>query len=178
MGQNTPQVETRLFINNEYVRSRLGSSLAVCNPTDGSTITTDLQIAGEEDIDAAVAAATAAFQTGPWGSFTGQQRVRCLLHPADLIDDNATSLLHLETIAMGVPKAGMEFMMPLVAKYFRYYAGHADKIAGESYPAEEGIYKIVTYEPLGFLRGVEIGASMVISFTAANWQDMAGCLSL
>ena len=29
------------------------------------------------------------------------------------------------------------------------YAGYADKISGESYPAEDGIYKIVTYEPLG-----------------------------
>ncbi|KAF4284458.1 hypothetical protein CNMCM8689_006178 [Aspergillus fumigatus] len=49
---------------------------------------------------------------------------------------------------MGVTKASMKFMIPLVSKYF-YYAGHADKIAGEPYPPEDGIYKIVTYEPLG-----------------------------
>ncbi|KAH1638408.1 hypothetical protein KXV44_008905 [Aspergillus fumigatus] len=71
-------------------------SIAVCNPTDGSTITADLQVAGGEDINAVVAAATSAFRTGPWD-----------------------------------------------------YAGHADKIAGEPYPPEDGIYKIVTYEPLG-----------------------------
>ncbi|KGO46767.1 Aldehyde dehydrogenase, N-terminal [Penicillium expansum] len=50
---------------------------------------------------------------------------------------------------MGVPKAGMEFMMSLVSKYLRYYAGYADKISGELYPAEDGVYEIVTYEPLG-----------------------------
>lgn len=29
------------------------------------------------------------------------------------------------------------------------YAGYADKISGDSYPAEDGVYKIVNYEPLG-----------------------------
>lgn len=61
-------------------------SIAVCNPTDGSTITADLQVAGGEDINAVVAAATSAFRTGPWGSFSGHQRARCLLRLADLIE--------------------------------------------------------------------------------------------
>ncbi|CAI7655796.1 unnamed protein product [Penicillium crustosum] len=143
------RIETRLFINNQYVRSRSGATLTVRNPTDDSTITNDLQVAGEEDINTAVVAANVAFQTGPWSSFTGQQRGKCLFRLADLIEGDADSLLQLETMAMGVPKAGVEFMMPLVSKYLRYYAGYADKISGESYPAEDGIYKIVTYEPLG-----------------------------
>ncbi|KMK55475.1 aldehyde dehydrogenase, putative [Aspergillus fumigatus Z5] len=96
LTQGMSPIETRLFINNEYVYSRAQMSIAVCNPTDGSTITADLQVAGGEDINAVVAAATSAFRTGPWD-----------------------------------------------------YAGHADKIAGEPYPPEDGIYKIVTYEPLG-----------------------------
>lgn len=103
----------------QYVRSRSGATLTVRNPTDDSTITNDLQVAGEEDINTAVVAANVAFQTGPWSSFTGQQRGKCLFRLADLIEGDADSLLQLETMAMGVPKAGVEFMMPLVSKYLR-----------------------------------------------------------
>ncbi|KAH1457010.1 hypothetical protein KXX13_009464 [Aspergillus fumigatus] len=88
-------------------------SFAVCNPTDGSTITADLQVAGGEDINAVVAAATSAFRTGPWD-----------------------------------------------------YAGHADKIAGEPYPPEDGIYKIVTYEPLGVCAFL---ASFKATFLLRGW---------
>ncbi|XBQ90692.1 hypothetical protein V6000_006246 [Aspergillus fumigatus] len=86
LTQGMSPIETRLFINNEYVYSRAQMSIAVCNPTDGSTITADLQVAGGEDINAVVAAATSAFRTGPWGSFSGHQRARCLLRLADLIE--------------------------------------------------------------------------------------------
>lgn len=46
--------------------------LAVSNPIDGLPITTDLQVAGEEDINAVVAAANTVFQIGTWRSFTRQ----------------------------------------------------------------------------------------------------------
>ncbi len=63
----------------------------------------DVQVAGQSDIDGAVAAAAAAFKTGPWSKFTGQQRAACMLKLADLIERDAEKLAKLETVAMGVP---------------------------------------------------------------------------
>ena len=34
------------------------------------------------------------------------------------------------------------------------YAGWADKIEGEAYSADDGVYKIVQYEPLGVCAGI------------------------
>lgn len=81
---------------------------------------------------------------------------------ADLIEANAAELGRLETLAMGQPPLVAGMMAQWTADTFRYYAGWADKIAGETFPAEQdengdggpGTYKIVKYEPLGVCAGV------------------------
>ena len=47
----------QLVINNEYVDSKNSKKLSVKNPKDGSPIADDVPLAGEADVDAAVAAA-------------------------------------------------------------------------------------------------------------------------
>ncbi|KAK5219759.1 hypothetical protein LTR47_011447 [Exophiala xenobiotica] len=96
-------IETRLFINNEYVKSKSGQTITVKNPIDDSVVTSEVQVAGPADVDAAVAAARAAFQGGPWKSFTGAQRAACMNKLADLIEANLDGLCRLESIAMGQP---------------------------------------------------------------------------
>lgn len=57
---------------------------------------------------------------------------------------------------MGQPiSVARKFVLGPVA-YWRYYAGLAGKVAGESYPpeGEDGTYKIVSYEPLGVCAGI------------------------
>lgn len=67
-------------------------------------MTSDVQAAGEADVDAAVAAARAAFK-GSWKKFSGAQRAACMNKLADLIETNLEKLSKLETIAMGQPIA-------------------------------------------------------------------------
>lgn len=62
----------------------------------------DVQSAGPEDVDAAVQAATDAFN-GEWSKFSGAQRAACMMKFADLLDQNVAELAKLETIAMGQP---------------------------------------------------------------------------
>lgn len=51
---------------------------------------------------------------------------------------------------MGQPITLAKRMILGPAATWRYYAGYAGKVAGESYPPDEdGTYKIVQYEPLG-----------------------------
>jgi aldehyde dehydrogenase (NAD+) len=72
---------------------------------DDSLVVSGIQVAGPSDVDAAVAAATAAFRTGPWRQYTGQQRAACMLKLADLLTENSEKLSKLETLAMGQPIA-------------------------------------------------------------------------
>lgn len=51
----------QLIINNEYVDSRNSQKITVKNPKDGSLIADDVPLAGEADVDEAVAAAEVAF---------------------------------------------------------------------------------------------------------------------
>ena len=84
------------------MKSKSGETLTVTNPATEETVTEDVQVAGPEDIDAAVAAAKAAFK-GPWKKFTGAQRAACMNKFADLIEENMEELARLESIAMGQP---------------------------------------------------------------------------
>ena len=45
-------------------------------------------------------------------------------------------------------------MISVAASCFQYYAGWADKIVGDTMPADDGVYKIIRYEPLGVCAGI------------------------
>ncbi|EED13331.1 aldehyde dehydrogenase, putative [Talaromyces stipitatus ATCC 10500] len=142
-------IETRLFINNEYVEAKSGQTIQVHNPVDGSLIASNIHVAGESDVDDAVAAATKAFKEGPWSQFTGTQRGKLLYRFADLLEQNLDEVVRLESLAMGIPVGGAKMIAQKIPAYFRYYAGYADKLEGDVFPPEEGSYNFVQYEPLG-----------------------------
>ncbi|KFY80917.1 hypothetical protein V498_08764 [Pseudogymnoascus sp. VKM F-4517 (FW-2822)] len=161
------EVETRLFINNEYVESSLPERLTVHNPYDDSVVTSNVHIAGEKEINAAVTAARNAL-SGPWGKFTGAQRSECMLKFADLVEKSMDELARLETISMGKPiSILLGFDIPHMIGCYRYYAGWSDKIEGEAFNADDGVYKIVQHEPLGVCAGV---ASWNATFLYAAWK--------
>jgi len=78
-----------------------------------------------------------------------------MLKFADLLEANAARIGGLETVAMGQPISVSVNFVRGPAAIWRYYAGFAGKIQGESYPPEgDGTYKIVAYEPLGVCAGI------------------------
>lgn len=113
--------------------------------------------ASKTDVDSAVAAATQAFKTGEWAIASGIQRATWLNKLADLLEEeeNARALAKLESLATGRP-VSMVLLgdLPRAAKVFRYYAGWADKYSGDSYPPDDGFYKIVEQRPLGVCAAV------------------------
>lgn len=107
-----------------------------------------VQVASEEGISRAVSAATAAFPA--WRDMAASKRAACLLRMADLIDMNLERSAYLESIAMCQTISAAKTMIGRIPAIWRYYAGHAGKIAGQSFaPDADGTYKIVQYEPLG-----------------------------
>lgn len=95
---------TKLYIDGGYVEPKSGQTFTVYNPSDGSVVSSQVPVAGQEDVDAAVAAAEKAFH-GPWSKFTGAQRSACLRKLAELLDEKDTLLkiLTLDTLSTGNP---------------------------------------------------------------------------
>ncbi|KAF7193143.1 Aldehyde dehydrogenase [Pseudocercospora fuligena] len=146
--------ETRLFINNEFVDAKSGEHLTVYNPFDDSLISDKIHAAGEQDVDAAVAAAKKAFK-GEWGKLDPTDRAARMRKFASLIREKAGEIAALDSKCMGSAVATQTMGYGVGANLFDYYAGLADKIHGEtSYPDSSGKYKIIQREPIGICAGI------------------------
>ncbi len=92
-----------------------------------------------------------AFESGPWPKLTPSQRGRLLWKLADQIEQHAEELAQLETLDNGKPiKYSRGGDVPLTADHFRYFAGWATKLEGETIPVS--IPNMFTYtlrEPVG-----------------------------
>ncbi|KAI0193505.1 aldehyde dehydrogenase [Astrocystis sublimbata] len=149
-GSNLPK---QLFINNEYVESKSSKKLEVHNPKDGSLLANDVALAGEDDVDAAVAAAEAAFPA--WKKTSAATRRKAMLKLADLMIEHANKLAELTRLSLGAPVSTFgEMETRIAAEAFQYFAGWCDKFAGESFPQGDGFMKIVRNEPLGVAVGI------------------------
>lgn len=59
--------------------------------------------ASEADVDAAVASALKAYKKGPWATYTGEARGKCLSKLADLVEQHAEEIAYFESLATGRP---------------------------------------------------------------------------
>lgn len=114
------------FLDGEFVEGR-GEPFATISPADESHIAT-IAHASEEDIDAAVAAARRA-HTKVWSKMSGRDRGKYLFRIARLVQERARELAVAESLDNGKPiKEARDVDVPLVASWFFYYAGWADKL--------------------------------------------------
>jgi acyl-CoA reductase-like NAD-dependent aldehyde dehydrogenase len=110
--------------------------------------------AGDEDVDRAVGAARTAFE-GEWGAMTGFQRSRLMHRLADLIERDADRLAELESRDSGKLLREFSGQMLALAAWFRYFAGWADKLAGESIPSDKPNFVAFTRrEPVGVVAAI------------------------
>jgi acyl-CoA reductase-like NAD-dependent aldehyde dehydrogenase len=150
--QNTflQQQPIKLLIGGQWVASASGKTFETLDPSTGKVLATVAE-GGVEDINRAVSAARKAFESGPWPRMTPSQRGRLLLKVADLIEQNAEELARLETLDNGKPiRYSLKSDVPMTADHFRYFAGWASKLEGNTIPVS--IPNMFTYtlrEPLG-----------------------------
>jgi aldehyde dehydrogenase (NAD+) len=144
----------RLFIAGKWVESSSGKTFPTVNPATGETLA---QIAegGERDADAAVKAARAAYEAGPWPEMSAADRGKILWKIGDLIDKYNEELGTLETLDNGKPIFESRYVdIPMVAEVFRYYAGWATKIHGETVPVRGPFLNYTLREPLGVVAAI------------------------
>ncbi len=122
----------QLFIDGEWCPATSGETFGVENPADGSQIAT-VAHGTAADAEKAVMAARRAFDEGPWSQMSGRERGRLLYKLADLIEEHGAEFAQLESLDNGKPVAVAGAAdVPLTVEHFRYYAGWADKIEGET----------------------------------------------
>jgi aldehyde dehydrogenase (NAD+) len=140
-------IQTKLFINGNFVDAADGATIEDLNPHDNSKIA-DVALAGKEDVDRAVAAAKAAFPK--WSKMAAMDRGRLLLKLADKIEEKAAELAKLESLDTGHPlKDSTRLDVPRTAITFRYFGGMADKLEGSVIPVDQGFLNLGMREPLG-----------------------------
>ena len=148
------KIETRLFINDEFVNSVSGKTFPTVDPATEEVIC-QVQEADKADADLAVAAAKAAFELGsPWRSMDATGRRDLLLKLADLIERDRQYLEVLEALDNGKPvgrqgQYGTTVDVSLVIQHFRYFAGWADKIQGSTIPVDGNTFCYTRKEPVG-----------------------------
>ncbi|MDX1493170.1 MAG: aldehyde dehydrogenase family protein [Longimicrobiales bacterium] len=142
-------IRHRLWIGNEWVDAADGGTFATVNPANGETIT-EVASAQAADIDKAVASARAAMAGGAWRDMNPHKRSRLLWKLADAIEANADELGALETADNGKPYfESRKVDLPSVVENFRYFAGLADKIQGDTIPVAGPFLNYTLREPVG-----------------------------
>ncbi|GGE19266.1 aldehyde dehydrogenase (NAD+) [Gemmobacter megaterium] len=136
------------FINNRWEPAASGRAIPVVAPAEG-VVFAEIAAGGAEDVARAVAAARAAFETGPWSRLTATERGRLLTRLGALILENFDELAALEARDCGKPMKTARADIEAAARYFEFYGGAADKVHGEQIPFLNGYYVTGEREPLG-----------------------------
>ncbi|HKS68586.1 MAG TPA: aldehyde dehydrogenase family protein [Candidatus Acidoferrales bacterium] len=124
----------KILINGKWQESASGKTFPTFNPATGEVLS---QVAegDREDIDRAVKAARAAFETGPWSKMTPSERGRAIWRLADLLEKHLEEFAQIESLDNGKPlKVARAADVPLAVDLFRYMAGWATKIEGNTIP--------------------------------------------
>ena len=101
-------------------------------------------------MEKAVKAARKAFDEGPWRKMSGAERGRLLYKLGDLIEKNVDELAALEALDNGKTFSDAKNAdLYLALKTYRYYAGWADKIHGQTIPISGPHFCYTRPEPVG-----------------------------
>src|SRR5580692_6093589 len=169
-------LQTKMLIDGHWRDSLSGKTFATINPATEEVIA---QVAEGDaaDIDLAVKAARKAFDSGPWRKTDARDRGRLMNKLADLIESHIDELAELETLDNGKPISESRHAdLPLVIDCFRYYAGWADKIHGQTIPIRGRYFCYTKREPVG-VAGQIIPWNFPMLMVAWKWGPAlaAGC---
>jgi aldehyde dehydrogenase (NAD+) len=148
------RLQGRLFIGGRWVVPATGRTYAVVNPATEAELA-QVAEADAADVDAAVQAARQAFEVGPWREMSAAERARILWRIGDLLEQHADELGQIETLNNGKPIfESRQIDVPMAAEVFRYYAGWATKLQGETIPVRGPFLNYTLREPVGVVAAI------------------------
>ncbi len=137
------------FISNEFVEAVEGGTFETLNPTTNRPITT-VASGSPADIDRAVKAARAAFDSGPWPKMAAEARGKYLRRIGELIEKHAAEIADAEIADTGIPVSQIKKgAIPRAAENFYFFAEMATKIIGETFPVEGKFMNYTVRKPIG-----------------------------
>ena len=140
----------RLLIGGAWRHAEGGATMPTTDPTTEEVVT-QVAKASPADADAAVRAASEAFENGPWSKMHHEQRAKLLFRMADLMDERAEEFALREAMDMGMPyRDFLTTIMPHCSGLFRFFGGLAMQMNGSYRASYEPNVRILTRrEPLG-----------------------------
>lgn len=168
--------QTNMLVGGKWMESRSGKRFPTVNPVTEQVIA-EVAEGDAADVDAAVKAARAAFDSGPWSRMDARDRGRLMNKLADLMEANIQELAALETLDNGKPiRDALAADLPLAIDCLRYYAGWADKLTGDVIPIRGNYFCYTRREPVG-VAGQIIPWNFPILMAAWKWGPAlaAGC---
>ena len=153
-----------LVIGGDRVAAADGETFDVTNPATGTRLAS-VASAGVEDVDRAVSAATAAYET--WGALSPVTRGRHLHRFAALVEEHAEELALLECRNVGMPIGDARGQLGMIVDVIRYYAGAVDKFFGHTVPVERDGVAMTFREPIGV---VGLITPWNFPLNIANWK--------
>lgn len=141
------------FIAGAWSPGQSGAAFETYNPATGEVIAR-VASAGPEDVERVVGVARRAFDEGPWPKASGAVRARVLYRIAEAIEARADDLARLETTSSGKLIKDARGQVTKAAACFRYYAGLAEKIWGQTVPMDDTLFAYTLREPIGVSLGI------------------------
>jgi acyl-CoA reductase-like NAD-dependent aldehyde dehydrogenase len=153
-GLEALDLQTRAFINGQFVDAADGRTFASISPRDGSVLA---QVARCDavDVDRAVGAARAAFERADWAFADPAERGRVLVGLSELMISQSERLAQIESRDTGHPISDARNVDVVnAARCIRWYGEAVGKVYGEIAPTAADQLALVSREPLGVVGAV------------------------
>lgn len=148
------KIDGRAVINGKRVNAADGTTFDCVSPIDSRKLA-DVASCKSTDVDLAVAAARAAFNSRIWAGKSPKERKQTMIKFADLIIANREELALLETLDMGKPiTASLNVDVNSAANSLRWFGEAIDKVYDEIAPTAEHTLAMITREPIGVVGAI------------------------
>ncbi|MFC3459845.1 MULTISPECIES: aldehyde dehydrogenase [Massilia] len=148
------RIDGRAFIDGKRVDAASSARFDCLSPVDGRKLA-EVARCGEAEVDAAVAAARAAFEDRRWAGKAPAERKKILVRFADLMLEHRDELALLETLDMGKPiRYSRSVDVQLAQNCIRWYGEAIDKLYDQVAPSPEDSLALITREPVGVVAAI------------------------
>ncbi|KAI5799119.1 aldehyde dehydrogenase domain-containing protein [Peziza echinospora] len=151
MAQPKIEIESRLFLNNQFVPSVKGKQYSLVNPASEEHVV-DVHEAQPEDIDLAVEYAKAALPG--WKNTHVRDRAAAVNKLADLIEQDMERITYLDSVSVGKSKTWYPYEIKMNLDLMRYFCGVAQDLQGETSSGAPGHVNMTWVEPYGITAAI------------------------
>lgn len=136
------------LIGDQWVAASSGEKIVVTNPADTRIVLGECQQSGEEEVNAAVAAAKEALKT--WRKEAAPERGMYVLKAAAYIEERSEQFIDQLVQEVGKSYADAQAEVLRTVRCMRYLAGEAERLTGEKIPSwDKEVIGYTQREPVG-----------------------------